>query len=224
MNVSAKEDAMNEEPKYLSRPSDFAEVRCTTRRPVGGPLKSHRCFCCGSGTRLSNHHIEPRDEGGSDSHRNKVTLCRTCHDEVEGQSWSVILARRDAIRLARYSKENAAPVSDVNEWMGGRTPIDKIRAIRKYCLTQGVFWNRDGKSEDFRQAFRTLNRLYCEFNPHSGISAASRTHAVVASVSKADIVVTQDPKWRELREKIDWALYNGTQEEWVAAIVRLANS
>jgi 5-methylcytosine-specific restriction endonuclease McrA len=34
---------------------------------------------------LSAHHILPRNEGGSDSPRNLITLCHPCHDAVEEQ-------------------------------------------------------------------------------------------------------------------------------------------
>lgn len=41
-----------------------------------------RCPVCGD-TANSGHHIRPRDEGGGDDHRNKVSLCSRCHDLVE---------------------------------------------------------------------------------------------------------------------------------------------
>jgi len=84
-----------------ANPLAFDEIRKRSRRPWGGSLKNYRCFCCGSGMNLANHHIAPRAEGGSDSHRNKVTLCSTCHNAVEGMSWAGIVARREAIRSER---------------------------------------------------------------------------------------------------------------------------
>jgi len=86
-------------------------------RPWGGPLKSHRCFCCGSGLRIANHHITPREEGGSDSPRNKVTLCSQCHDAVEGEPWSAILARRESIQAERRAQRQEAqhPIHESEE-------------------------------------------------------------------------------------------------------------
>lgn len=41
------------------------------------------CPVCGVRRVESKHHIKPRAEGGDDSKRNKVPLCRICHDIVE---------------------------------------------------------------------------------------------------------------------------------------------
>lgn len=50
--------------------------------------------------------------------------------------------------------------------------LNRLLAARRYCFQRGVLGKnpdgtRDldfaaGRNEDFRQAFRTLNRLYCE--------------------------------------------------------------
>lgn len=88
----------------IVKPEDFYEVRTRNKRPWGGSLLSHKCFCCGSGTRLANHHINPREDGGSDSSRNKVTLCSSCHDAVEGMERSAIIARRESIRNERRTQ------------------------------------------------------------------------------------------------------------------------
>ena len=42
------------------------------------------CVFCGSVDALTLHHIRPRSLGGSHTRRNLVTLCRDCHDNVEG--------------------------------------------------------------------------------------------------------------------------------------------
>jgi hypothetical protein len=49
------------------------------------PIKSRKCFCCGSRYRLADHHLQPRESGGLNEERNLVTLCCACHDAVEGQ-------------------------------------------------------------------------------------------------------------------------------------------
>lgn len=205
----------------MLRPSDFAEIRRTSKRPVGGALKSYKCFCCGSCLALSNHHITPRDDGGSDSHRNKVTLCSKCHDAVEGKDWKDILALRDSIRTERYRTQHGREQTDSKNWVG-RTPIEKVASIRRYCLTRGVLQNHEGTAEDFRQAFRTLNRLYCELNPQSGISAASRCEAKVifSPPQPPRIVTAPNPH----KDKISEMLWHGTTGQWVGAILELASS
>ena len=57
--------------------------------------------------------------------------------------------------------------------------LDKLISIRHYCFYRGVLYkfldgNPDiagynGQNEDFRQVFRTLNRLYVTLKHHSGI-------------------------------------------------------
>ena len=42
-----------------------------------------KCPICTIKRATSTHHVKPRDSGGSDNHRNKITLCRPCHDIVE---------------------------------------------------------------------------------------------------------------------------------------------
>ena len=43
---------------------------------------------------------------------------------------------------------------------------DKLISVRHYCFVRGVLRStpdsQPGRDEDFRQAFRTLNRLYVE--------------------------------------------------------------
>lgn len=51
----------------------------------------NRCRRCGlneeDGVSLVVHHIFPRKEGGSNWHSNLISLCRTCHAEVEDRPW-----------------------------------------------------------------------------------------------------------------------------------------
>lgn len=42
-----------------------------------------RCRCCYSKKNLEIHHILPRSEGGTDSYRNLIVLCKDCHNKVE---------------------------------------------------------------------------------------------------------------------------------------------
>lgn len=51
----------------------------------------NKCRRCGlseeDGVTLAVHHICPRKAGGSNWHSNLITLCRTCHAEVEDRPW-----------------------------------------------------------------------------------------------------------------------------------------
>ena len=88
------------------------------------PIKSRKCFCCGSRYRLADHHLQPRESGGLNEERNLVTLCPTCHDVVEGQQeglsagdiWSNMLKRKASFdqesprrRKYRLSRESSNP-------------------------------------------------------------------------------------------------------------------
>jgi hypothetical protein len=53
--------------------------------------------------------------------------------------------------------------------MDRQDAINKLISIRHYCFLRGVLGNRSGKKEldkkpedDFRGAFRTVNRLYVQ--------------------------------------------------------------
>jgi HNH endonuclease len=203
------------------RPGDFDDVRKLSKRPWGGALKAATCFCCGSGLRLLNHHIEPRDAGGSDSPRNKVTLCTTCHDAVEGMEWKEILARRDRVRAERYSRHNREPKSAIPEsesWVG-RTPLNKAKSVRQHCFNLGVLNNTSGRQNDFQMAFRTLNEIYEQMCPKE-IRPSHGRHIKVSAMGEILWDASKDP----LRREIDRLLYEGTQEEWVRAIVTYASA
>ena len=62
-------------------------------------------YCCqhkGRGIRHSKqlhvHHVVYRSQGGSDVPDNLVTLCRSCHDELHADKWSLPAKRRGASR------------------------------------------------------------------------------------------------------------------------------
>ncbi|NUC74998.1 HNH endonuclease [Haloterrigena sp. SYSU A558-1] len=40
--------------------------------------------------RLHLHHIWPRNNGGSNSRRNLITLCRSCHAQIEATAQAII--------------------------------------------------------------------------------------------------------------------------------------
>ena len=57
----------------------------------------HKCRKCKASLALTVHHIKPRESGGSDSPRNLLTLCASCHDwaEIEtaerGLAWAELV-------------------------------------------------------------------------------------------------------------------------------------
>ena len=42
-----------------------------------------KCPICNTRKATSLHHVTPRDNGGSNNHRNKIMLCKPCHDIAE---------------------------------------------------------------------------------------------------------------------------------------------
>jgi hypothetical protein len=133
------------------------------------PIKSRKCFCCGSRYRLADHHLQPRESGGLNEERNLVTLCSTCHDAVEGQQeglsagdiWLNILKRKASFeqespgrKRYRLSTENAQPCppyvsSDQQEKFaeGKRKAVEeKRRATLNAMSTQEYFEQSDTPS------------------------------------------------------------------------------
>jgi len=60
---------------------------------------------------VSDHHIVPRSEGGTDEPRNLVKLCQKCHDEVEGIPFTP-----DLIEKIRREKLGAKATSHEKYW------------------------------------------------------------------------------------------------------------
>lgn len=91
-----------------------------------------KCPICNTRRATSTHHIKPRDSGGSDDHRNKVTICRPCHNIVEeihdNTGAELSLQVIELIRL-----EYGFPDGDVNkdiDWSILATSLYRLR--RKY--------------------------------------------------------------------------------------------
>lgn len=85
-----------------------------------------RCVVCGRSDNLSVHHLKPRAIGGATHPANLVTLCRDCHDLVEGSIRS--LCDRLAASLLWFcytpllQREN--PMSDLNLASTPSTPAE----------------------------------------------------------------------------------------------------
>jgi len=68
--------------------------------------------------------------------------------------------RREALALTKLNHANIASVHDVGKQDGSISA--KFCSIRHYCFVRGVLGkgaDRVGGDDDFRRAFRTLNRL-----------------------------------------------------------------
>ena len=54
-----------------------------------------RCAKCGSRHRVSQHHMVPRADGGSDHKRNLLPLCNKCHDwaEMNLPPWNILISK-----------------------------------------------------------------------------------------------------------------------------------
>jgi HNH endonuclease len=208
------------EVRALPNPASLDATRRRSKRRWGGKLKDYKCFCCGSATHLSNHHIEPRDAGGSDSEKNKVTLCNACHNVLEGEPWSAIVDRKEKIQSERYAVRNGRPrIEAVENWIG-RTPREKVASIRQHCLNLGVLHNSSGRHEDFRQAFRTMNAILDEMTLLPNDVRVIRD----PNASLASILAVRDLLINPLRAEADRLLHAGTQAQWVAALLAYANS
>jgi len=79
------------------------------------------CLRCRSEGKLTVHHIMPRSEGGHDDLSNLMTLCRKCHDYIEG----LPLRTRDQIINEpapddkRARRRRPAPEQDWRLWVYG---------------------------------------------------------------------------------------------------------
>jgi len=89
-----------------------------TRKPRGRKTKNSMCFCCGTRLRLSDHHLKPRSEGGTDHPDNLVTVCHDCHDEIEGPAdgaWERVVQFKNKIKDGRIAKTKQQRALDLTE-------------------------------------------------------------------------------------------------------------
>ena len=66
-------------PPILKAPNAYAKLR---REVVD--RDGWRCQGCGSFTNLDVHHVRRRSHLGNDTEENQITLCRECHQLVNG--------------------------------------------------------------------------------------------------------------------------------------------
>lgn len=80
--------------------------------------KNTFCYCCKTRLHLTDHHLKPRSEGGTDHPDNLVTVCRDCHDEVEGPAdgaWERVVRFKEQIRTGRIAKTKEDRVNEARE-------------------------------------------------------------------------------------------------------------
>lgn len=65
---------------------DMVEINPVWDEAIGKKLKwiiqcspIKKCFCCFSKLELTEHHIIPKNIGGTEEESNKITLCLNCH-------------------------------------------------------------------------------------------------------------------------------------------------
>jgi len=82
------------------------------------------CVLCEERSRLTVHHIVPRDMGGSNAEMNLVTLCISCHNEIELAClhnyeifWEYI--KRNKTDAVNASKKPMATDNDWKKWVYG---------------------------------------------------------------------------------------------------------
>jgi hypothetical protein len=51
----------------------------------------YTCQRCGDKKELNAHHIRQKNEGGTDTPKNGITLCKKCHDELHALKWKLDL-------------------------------------------------------------------------------------------------------------------------------------
>jgi predicted metal-binding transcription factor (methanogenesis marker protein 9) len=66
------------------------------------------CYICGIVDGLSDHHLNPRELGGTDHKVNLITLCLKHHDWAEDKSFDQIERERERYQFDRYERGKAA--------------------------------------------------------------------------------------------------------------------
>lgn len=82
--------------KYNNNKSKASErlgiSRSTLREILGNPeFKTDECSMCSEITRVVNHHIVPKKQGGSDDPENLALLCHRCHNRLHNKFLSPVI-------------------------------------------------------------------------------------------------------------------------------------
>ena len=89
-----------------------------------------KCPICTIRRATSTHHVKPRDSGGSNKRRNKIMLCRPCHDiaeEVYNNTGAELSPQ--TIRLIKL--EYGFPVGDIEKDIDGSMLTTSLYNIRR---------------------------------------------------------------------------------------------
>lgn len=103
------------------------------------PTKNTFCYCCGTRLHLTDHHLKPRSEGGTDHPDNIVTVCADCHDEVEGPAdgaWERVVQHKESIKTGRIAKTKEERLRENREWREKQQEYDRELRERKAQLFQ----------------------------------------------------------------------------------------
>jgi hypothetical protein len=99
--------------------------------------KNTFCYCCKTRLFLSDHHLKPRSEGGTDDPDNLVTVCRDCHDIVEGPyegAWERVVHHKESIKAGQIAKTKEERVREAREWREKQQDYDRELRDRKAKL------------------------------------------------------------------------------------------
>lgn len=101
--------------------------------------KSTFCYCCKTRLHLTDHHLKPRSEGGTDHPDNIVTVCADCHDEIEGPAdgaWERVVQHKESIKTGRIAKTKEERSKEAREWKEKQQEYDRELRERKAKLFQ----------------------------------------------------------------------------------------
>ena len=98
-----------------------------------------KCPICKIRQADSPHHIIPKAEGGNDGRRNKIPVCRICHDELEALADRGIPCTPAIIKLMQLGEYPLEPkintIEDINSMLNTNAikpikwiPIDELLA------------------------------------------------------------------------------------------------
>lgn len=122
-------DWQNKRAEIIRR-DDYTCMRCDKR-----PNKD----------KLTVHHIKPRSQGGGDYSANLLTLCKRCHDYVEG---------RDLFSVSDIIGSYPEPIEEVQP--------KRIRRTKQTDVTYRPAWNKphDGTRQRRRRTKPDYSRIY----------------------------------------------------------------
>ena len=114
-------------------------TKTTASRKIKRKTKNSFCYCCGTRQRLSDHHLKPRAEGGTDHPDNRVTVCSDCHDEVEGPAdgaWERVIQFKAKIKSGRVAKTRQERLNEERDCEDRQQEYERDLAEREKRIFQ----------------------------------------------------------------------------------------